>query len=262
VIFAGMRISGTCPGTIFAQLGSGAVKTWATFAAAILGAFFHGMVRCKILSWLSWGSVKQRTADAITGLGMWPTAIGFIIALVTVLSLVTSFAWEARAGTATVIDFTTAYWHPIAAGVIIGLMQIPLSIFANKNLGASTSLSVLAAHVGGFYKGSSYLNKLREDGTKWLDVLFAAFCILGSTLSAGTVQPDTNFTTEADMALVSWPEVIVGGIVLGFGARFANGCTSGHGITGAGHLSVVSFLGVAAIFGGGIITALCYGDYA
>ena len=97
---------------------------------------------------------------------------------------------------------------------------------------------------------------------KWLDVLFAAACILGSTLSAGTVSPHTNFTTEGDMALVTWYEVVLGGLVLGFGARFANGCTSGHGITGAGHLSVVSFAGVAAIFGGGILTALCYGDYA
>ena len=88
------------------------------------------------------------------------------------------------------------------------------------------------------------------------------FCILGSTLSASTVQPETNFTTADDMALVSWYEVVIGGLVLGFGARFANGCTSGHGITGAGHLSVVSFAGVAAIFARGIITALCYGDYA
>jgi len=39
------------------------------------------------------------------------------------------------------------------------------------------------------------------------------------------------------------------------GARIADGCTSGHGISGIAQLAVASFIAVAAMFAGGILTA-------
>ncbi len=48
---------------------------------------------------------------------------------------------------------------------------------------------------------------------------------------------------------------LVGGIILGFGSRFADGCTSGHGISGTLQLAVSSWISAICFFIGGIITA-------
>jgi len=49
---------------------------------------------------------------------------------------------------------------------------------------------------------------------------------------------------------------IGGGILLGFGARWAVGCTSGHGINGSIQLSIASIITACCFFIGGIVTAL------
>jgi hypothetical protein len=49
---------------------------------------------------------------------------------------------------------------------------------------------------------------------------------------------------------------LAGGILLGFGARWAGGCTSGHGISGSIQLSLASMITAACFFAGGIAVAL------
>ena len=48
------------------------------------------------------------------------------------------------------------------------------------------------------------------------------------------------------------------GFVLLIGARLAGGCTSGHGISGIAQFAVSSMIAVAAMFAGGIVTALLF----
>jgi hypothetical protein len=48
---------------------------------------------------------------------------------------------------------------------------------------------------------------------------------------------------------------LAGGILLGFGSRWADGCTSGHGISGTMQLAVSSWISAACFFIGGILTA-------
>jgi uncharacterized membrane protein YedE/YeeE len=52
------------------------------------------------------------------------------------------------------------------------------------------------------------------------------------------------------------PIAFLAGFIMLFGARIAGGCTSGHGISGMAQLSVGSTLAVAAMFAGGILTAM------
>jgi uncharacterized membrane protein YedE/YeeE len=47
----------------------------------------------------------------------------------------------------------------------------------------------------------------------------------------------------------------IGGVVLGIGARWADGCTSGHGISGTLQLVVSSWVAVICFFIGGVATA-------
>jgi hypothetical protein len=49
---------------------------------------------------------------------------------------------------------------------------------------------------------------------------------------------------------------LAGGMILGFGARWAGGCTSGHGISGTLQLAVGSWLAAICFFIGGIATAM------
>jgi uncharacterized membrane protein YedE/YeeE len=53
---------------------------------------------------------------------------------------------------------------------------------------------------------------------------------------------------------------LLGGILMGIGARWAGGCTSGHGISGTLQLSVASWVAAICFFAGGILIAgLIYG---
>ena len=46
---------------------------------------------------------------------------------------------------------------------------------------------------------------------------------------------------------------IGGGMMIGFGTRYAGGCTSGHAITGLSHLQVPSLIAVIGFFIGGLL---------
>ena len=53
--------------------------------------------------------------------------------------------------------------------------------------------------------------------------------------------------------------MVVGGFLIGFGVRYANGCTSGHAIMGLSQLSPASLIAVIGFFAGGLImTHLIY----
>ncbi|TRX56462.1 YeeE/YedE family protein [Thalassomonas sp. M1454] len=53
---------------------------------------------------------------------------------------------------------------------------------------------------------------------------------------------------------ISWPAIIIGGFLVGFGSRMGSGCTSGHGICGIGRLSARSIIATMCFMSSGIIT--------
>jgi len=56
----------------------------------------------------------------------------------------------------------------------------------------------------------------------------------------------------------NWLSILVmflGGVLVGFGTRYASGCTSGHAITGLSTLQTQSLLAVMGIFAGGLIAS-------
>jgi len=92
--------------------------------------------------------------------------------------------------------------------------------------------------------------------------MFVAGIFLGSLIAAavsGTMQltllPDMwqkRFGTSVlKRALVAF----VGGVIAMFGARLADGCPSGHGLSGVAQLAVSGFLALACFFIGGMIGA-------
>ena len=55
--------------------------------------------------------------------------------------------------------------------------------------------------------------------------------------------------------------IVVGGFLVGFGARYAGGCTSGHAISGLSNLQWPSLLAVIGFFIGGIISTYLFIPY-
>jgi hypothetical protein len=157
-------------------------------------------------------------------------------------------------------------WSPYLAGVGIGLLSIAVFALVNTPIGVTTSLSqvsggAVAPIIGAETVASNAYwarNPLKLDyGT-----LFLIGTMLGAFLSA--IQSRT-FTFEAVPAV--WAErfgpsaakryvfAFLGGIIAMYGARLANGCTSGHGISGGLQLALSSWTFMAAMFPAGILTA-------
>jgi len=61
-----------------------------------------------------------------------------------------------------------------------------------------------------------------------------------------------NFGDDIAIRLIV---ALIGGVLLGFGSRWADGCTSGHGISGTMQLAVSSWISAICFFIGGILVA-------
>ncbi|MGB0774170.1 MAG: YeeE/YedE family protein, partial [Flavobacteriaceae bacterium] len=73
-------------------------------------------------------------------------------------------------------------------------------------------------------------------------------------LDAGQAyMPESLFGNAAWTDLKSLSILAVGGFLVGFGARYAGGCTSGHAISGLSNLQLPSLIAVIGFFIGGII---------
>jgi hypothetical protein len=86
------------------------------------------------------------------------------------------------------------------------------------------------------------------------DAARARLASLGVTDFSGMVPADW-FSLESMLTLPGVVLVLVGGFLVGFGARWANGCTSGHAISGLSNLQLSSLVVVVGFFIGGLISA-------
>lgn len=57
---------------------------------------------------------------------------------------------------------------------------------------------------------------------------------------------------------VPWWRLFIGGLLVGYGTRLANGCTSGHGICGLGSLQLPSLVAVITFIATAVATALIF----
>lgn len=124
----------------------------------------------------------------------------------------------------------------LIGGLLIGLSAAALLFFQGKIAGISSMLGGVISPAG------------RAGSWRWL---FLAGLIAGGFLTF-IFQP-AAFALEINRSL---PAVIAAGLLVGFGARLGQGCTSGHGVCGVGRLSLRSIvatvifmaLGAATVF--------------
>ncbi|WP_445736654.1 YeeE/YedE family protein [Mariniflexile sp.] len=111
---------------------------------------------------------------------------------------------------------------------------------------------VLGAIIGGFIA----VNYLSNDSITALNPqTISELKKLGFKNSGATLVPNELFDFEALTSLKGLSILIIGGLLVGFGTRYADGCTSGHAITGLSSLQKPSLIAVIGFFLGGLIMA-------
>ena len=108
---------------------------------------------------------------------------------------------------------------------------------------------VLGAVIGG-YLGANFLS---NDGA----VAISSETImqlneLGFSSAGSAYMPTELFDVTALADFKSLAILIIGGLLVGFGARYAGGCTSGHAISGLSNLQLPSLFTVIGFFAGGL----------
>lgn len=174
------------------------------------------------------------------------------------------------------MEFLSKPWPWYVTGPIIGLTVPALLLLGNKRLGVSSTLRQLCAAT--FPGKIPFLN---YDWKKdiW-NLFFVAGILIGGfiggilfadpdpvAITSGTAQilneqgihdlsglmPSELFNWNTLFSLKGFLLMVVGGFMVGFGTRYARGCTSGHGITGLAALQWPSLVATACFFLGGIV---------
>ena len=67
------------------------------------------------------------------------------------------------------------------------------------------------------------------------------------------LAPESIFSFSGLLTLKGFLMIIVGGFLVGFGTRYAGGCTSGHAVSGLSNLQLPSLIAVVGFFVGGLL---------
>lgn len=168
-------------------------------------------------------------------------------------------------------------WPWYVSGPLIALTLF-LLLIVGKRFGMSSNLKAICS-IGGAGKKVSFFN-YDWKSQKWnLLVAFGVFIggfiaanflsasdavtlnpevvsdlkELGFNSAGSTYLPSELFDNSAFGNLKSMIILIIGGLLVGFGARYANGCTSGHAISGLSNLQLPSLIAVVGFFIGGLV---------
>ena len=81
----------------------------------------------------------------------------------------------------------------------------------------------------------------------------AELVALGMTDAGQGMMPESLFNFESLLTVKGLIFIVLGGFLVGFGTRYAGGCTSGHAISGLSDLQPASLLAVIGFFAGGLL---------
>jgi uncharacterized membrane protein YedE/YeeE len=76
---------------------------------------------------------------------------------------------------------------------------------------------------------------------------------LGIANAGNDFAPTTLFSWESLTTIRGFVVLVIGGVLIGFGTRYAGGCTSGHAISGLSNLQLPSLIAVVGFFIGGLV---------
>lgn len=175
------------------------------------------------------------------------------------------------------MEFITQPWPWYVAGPVIAFVMFLLFFFGEK-FGVSSNLETFCS-IGGAGKYIDYFKIDWKENT-W-NLIFVVGAILGGFISTQWLSsseivdlnpqtikdlaaigiqnagdsylPDEIFSVDTMLSLKGFFILIIAGVMVGFGARWAGGCTSGHAIVGLSSLELPSLISVVGFFIGGLV---------
>ncbi|MGC9443353.1 MAG: YeeE/YedE thiosulfate transporter family protein [Candidatus Methanospirareceae archaeon] len=161
---------------------------------------------------------------------------------------------------------TMARWSPYMVGIGIGVLSWFAFVLSDKPIGCSTAYARTSGMLERLVRGKTVLEKPYYQkfapvvDWEWMLVVGVVIGAFISAQLSGSFQliwvPSTWAATFGTSPALRWLVAIIGGFFMGFGARWAGGCTSGHGISGTLQLAVSSWLAAICFFIGGIAAAM------
>jgi len=257
ILGIGLTLSGACPGMVLAQVGSWVPNSIFTLIGCLIGALTYGLVAPHITKLFKPKvTFNKRTVNMTL---KWPyIAVAAPMAvLLAVAVFLLEYFWDYEKDLISIgrqpppYDniVTSVAWRPCIAGGIIGLIQLPLVLVVRDTMGGSSSYVTIVSQwvvTKRLQELFPYLAAKRCGVGNWWQVLYVGGAIIGAIIAA--VASDTMATSRGP----TLPTALFGGILMLWGARFASGCTSGHGLSGMGVLAWLSFIAVPCMFAGGI----------
>jgi uncharacterized membrane protein YedE/YeeE len=155
---------------------------------------------------------------------------------------------------------TRPYINPYLAGALLGLVLFTSFFISGNGLGASGGVNRILVFVEdliapGHVDRTPYLIAMAGGEKNPLDswIVFVTIGVLiGGFVSGwlnGRVKVETGKGPHISKR-TRWAMAFLGGAFMGYGARFARGCTSGQALSGGATMSVGSWALMFAIFGG------------
>jgi uncharacterized protein len=154
---------------------------------------------------------------------------------------------------------------PVLAGILIGIAMLLAFVIAGRGIGVSGMMTSLVATVQhwlapGLTEKSPYFAPYFANGANPLNDYLTYLnvgLLMGAFVAAWRagdlrleVQRGPRISAGGRLGLA-----LAGGVIAGFAARLARGCTSGQGLVGAAELSVGAWTFLLCIFIGGFATA-------
>lgn len=178
-----------------------------------------------------------------------------------------------------IVDFISQPWHWAVSGAAIALLVFVLT-WMGRSFGVSNSFRGFCAVLGAGRRFEFFRMDVRDEFWRFAFVIGA---VIGGVIAVTFFRsPEPVAISEATISHLSnlgidYPSsdnqllgffptslfqpgsihglalMIAGGFLVGFGARYGGGCTSGHAITGMSHLKPQSLLTVIGFFIGGLV---------
>ncbi len=181
-----------------------------------------------------------------------------------------------------IIEFISQPWHWSVSGAMIALVMFLLLWFGGE-FGVSGNLRTLCA-IGGAGKNCSFFD-FNWRGQLW-NLTFVGGAVIGGFIASHYLQstdpvnisestrvylesvgvhtpvtleegagfvPEEVFALDNFFTVKSLIIIVIGGFLVGFGTRWAGGCTSGHAISGLANLQLPSLIAVIGFFIGGLL---------
>lgn len=174
------------------------------------------------------------------------------------------------------LAFLSQPWPWYTSGAFIALIMVFLLYFG-KSFGFSANLSAMCSLAGAGKKLKIFDFDWKTQ--RW-NLLFLVGAVIGGYISStllanhqpltlspstisdlhqlgihfdGQLNPEQLFGISSLLSVKGVLILLIGGILVGFGSRYAGGCTSGHAISGLSNLQLPSLIAVAGFFAGGLL---------